>query len=201
MMDKKYTVSFEIEGPTAMFSRPDTGSSPISYPAPTKSALKSIFECVVFSKQAYFVPQRVEICSPVVYSKYTTNYGGPLRKSGTVNFQRFASVLENVCYKVYGTIESYEPPRSGENHKHKLQEIFMRRITAGQFFSTPFLGWKEFAPSYFGPLRDTTQVDQSINIIIPSMLKTMYSKPTQGTVAPSYLQNVKIEGGVLQYVE
>lgn len=200
-MSKKYTVSFEIAGPIAMFARPDTGSTPISYPAPTRSALKAIFECVAFSTQAYFVPVRVEICSPVVFSKYTTNYGGPLRKSGTVNFQLFATVLENVCYKVYGGIESYEPPRKGENTKHKLQEVFLRRLAAGQLFTTPFLGWKEFTPSYFGPLRETSHVDRAINIVIPSMLEAMYTRPTQGVVAPSYLQDVKIEGGVLQYVE
>lgn len=53
-----------------------------AYPAPTKSALKSMFECVVMSQEAYFEPQKVEICSPIVFHKYSTNYGGPLRKSG-----------------------------------------------------------------------------------------------------------------------
>ena len=43
MIEKAYPVSFEVEGPAAMFTRPDTGSSPVSYPAPTKSALKSMF--------------------------------------------------------------------------------------------------------------------------------------------------------------
>ena len=62
MYEKVYPVSFEIAGPAAMFTKPDTGSSPISYPAPTKSAQKSIFESVVMSKEAYFEPQRVEIC-------------------------------------------------------------------------------------------------------------------------------------------
>lgn len=200
-MSKQYKASFEIEGPAAMFSRPDTGSSPVSYPAPTPSALKSMFECVVFSREAYFVPDKIEVCSPVVFSKYTTSYRGPLRKSGTANFQRFATILENVCYKVYGTVESYKPPSAGTNPRHKLQEIFMRRLAQGQFFKTPFLGWKEFVPTYFGPLRDTTEVDPNINLIIPSMLETMYTRPTQGAVAPSYLQDVKIEGGILKYVE
>ncbi len=34
-MPKPYEVQFEIEGPAAMFARPDTGSTPISYPVPT----------------------------------------------------------------------------------------------------------------------------------------------------------------------
>lgn len=201
MIEKVYPVSFEVEGPAAMFTRPDTGSSPVSYPAPTKSALKSIFECVALSKNAYFEPQRVEICSPVFFHKYSTNYGGPLRKSGTVNFQLFATVLENVCYKVYGVILAYFPPQSGQNSQHQLQKVFMRRLSTGQFHTTPFLGWKEFVPTYFGPIRDTTTADKSINISIPSMLSTMYTRPTEGKVSPQFEQDVKIKGGVMFYAE
>ncbi len=201
MIEKVYSVAFEIAGPAAMFTRPDTGSAPVSYPAPTISALKSMFEAVTMSKQAYFEPQRVEICLPVVYHKYTTNYGGPLRKSGTVNFQLFATVLENVCYKVYGTIRAYAPPSSVANPQHQLQEVFMRRLHSGQLFFTPYLGWKEFTPSYFGPLRESTVVDESVNLLIPSMLATMYTRPTDGRVAPRFLQNVQIDKGVLVYAQ
>jgi CRISPR-associated protein Cas5d len=124
-----------------------------------------------------------------------------LRKSGTANFQLFATVLENVCYKVYGVILAYAPPRSGKNPQHQLQEVFMRRLSVGQFHTTPFLGWKEFVPTYFGPIRKTTDVDKSIYTAIPSMLNTMYSRPTDGAVSPKFAQNTKIEGGVLFYAE
>lgn len=201
MIEKVYQVTFEIAGPAAMFTRPDTGSSPVSYPAPTKSALKSIFECIVLSKEAYFEPRRVEICNPIVFHKYTTNYGGPLRKSGTGNFQIFSTVLENVCYKVYGVILSYLPPQEKSNPPHQLQEVFMRRLASGQLYSTPFLGWKEFVPTYFGPIRTDTFADTSINLTITSMLNTMYDKPTDGKVFPEFTQNVKIEEGILLYAE
>ena len=45
---KKYEISMEIEGPFAMWSRPDTGASPTSYPVPTWSAAKGIFESIAF---------------------------------------------------------------------------------------------------------------------------------------------------------
>lgn len=197
MVDKAYPVSFEIAGPAAMFTRPDTGSSPVSYPAPTKSALKSMFESVVMSKHAYFEPQKVEICAPIVFHKFTTNYGGPLRKRGTANFQLFSTILENVCYKVYGIVKAYASPRRGDNPQHRLQEVFQRRLSSGFLFSTPFLGLKEFTPSYFGPLRKHTAPDRSINLVIPSMLSTMYSRPTDGKVSPCFLQNVAIREGVM----
>jgi CRISPR-associated protein Cas5d len=199
MVEKEYPASFEIAGSAAMFTRPDTGSSPVSYPAPTKSALKSIFECVAISKEAYFEPQKVEICFPIVFHKYSTNYGGPLRKSGTPNFQRFATVLENVCYKVYGIVSAYRAPRHGNNPQHKLQEIFLRRLQTGQFYTTAFLGWKEFIPSYFGPLRENTTPDQSIDFNISSMLVTMYDRPTDGSLSPMFIRNVRVRRGVMFY--
>lgn len=201
MVEKAYPVSFEIAGPAAIFTRPDTGSSPISYPAPTKSALKSMFECVVMSREAYFEPQKVEICSPIIFHKYSTNYGGPLRKSGTVNFQLFATVLGNVCYKVHGIIRAYKAPRSGDNPQHRLQEVFLRRLSSCLLFTTPFLGLKEFTPSYFGQLRESTSADRSINLVIPSMLLTMYTRPTDGRVSPIFVQNVEIREGVMFYDE
>lgn len=39
-----YTIQMEIAGNTAMWTRPDTGDSPVSYPAPTYSAAKAIME-------------------------------------------------------------------------------------------------------------------------------------------------------------
>jgi len=47
LMKKSHTVQLEISGPTAMWTRPDTGSSPVSYVAPTFSAVKGIFESVL----------------------------------------------------------------------------------------------------------------------------------------------------------
>jgi CRISPR-associated protein Cas5d len=160
-----------------------------------------MFECVVMSKEAYFEPQKVEICFPIVFHKYSTNYGGPLRKSGTGNFQLFATVLENVCYKAHGIIRAYQAPYGGDNLRHKLQEIFLRRLEAGQFHTTAFLGWKEFTPSYFGPLRENTTADPSINLVIPSMLSIMYSRPTEGILSPVFVQNVGIRKGVMLYAQ
>jgi CRISPR-associated protein Cas5d len=39
-----YRVCFEASGPTALWTRPDTGDAPVSYPAPTYAAVKGIFE-------------------------------------------------------------------------------------------------------------------------------------------------------------
>ena len=100
-----YPVNMEIAGPTALFSRPDCGDSPASYPAPTYSAVKAMFESVLWGEAVEIVPQKVEICAPIQWHSYATNYGGPLRnpsniKAGT-NYQLYATVLVDVCYRLY----------------------------------------------------------------------------------------------------
>ena len=201
MIEKVYPVAFEVAGRHAMFTRPDTGAAPISYPAPTRTALKGMFESVAFSRDAYFEPEWVEICSPVVFQRYTTNYRGPFRKSGTVAFQDFSTILCDVCYKVYGNVIGLSPPTSSENPAHKLQEIFLRRLQKGQFYTTPFLGLKEFVPTYFGPLREETFADETINTQIASMLVGMYTSKISGKVSPQFAHDLRIRMGVLHFDE
>ncbi|PKM42448.1 MAG: CRISPR-associated protein Cas5 [Firmicutes bacterium HGW-Firmicutes-8] len=199
MNAKSYPVEFEVQGHAAMFTRPDTGSAPVSYPVPTFSALKGMFESVARIKSAYIRPIRVEICSPFIYHRYFNNCGGPLKKKGTRNFQLAATILTDVCYKVYGVVEEIYKAPFNNNHLHALQEIFLRRLKQGSFRYTPCLGWKEFVPSYFGPLRDSTNVDKSINLVVPSMLYSMFDKPENGRLHPIYKQDVKIVEGILNY--
>lgn len=73
---KPYSIALEISGPTAMWTRPDTGDAPVSYPVPTWSAAKGIFESIVRFDTVEIVPTKVEICSPIIYHNYVTNYGG-----------------------------------------------------------------------------------------------------------------------------
>ena len=84
-----YLVQLEVSGPIAMWARPDTGGAPSSYPAPSWSAAKGVLESIGFlaSGDAWLHPLRIEICrrrgapgGQVRYQRYTTNYGGPLRK-------------------------------------------------------------------------------------------------------------------------
>lgn len=111
-MEKAYEVSFEIAGPTAMWTRSDTGATPISYPVPPMVCRKGLFESISRLKNAVIIPTAVEICAPIVFHDYTTNYGGPLRKDESIrhgnSFQHKATVLINVCYRLYARIEDFK---------------------------------------------------------------------------------------------
>nr|WP_320956017.1 CRISPR-associated protein Cas5 [Enterocloster asparagiformis] len=200
MVNKRYEWAFEVAGPAASYARPDAGSSPISSAVPTRSAIIGMMTCVAFSREAYFWPERIELCAPPMYHRYTQNYNGPLRKS-QAPFQIMATVLINVDYKIYGTVKGYAPPTALHNPMHQLRDVFMRRLKSGLFYRTPSLGLSEFIPSYFGPLRDDTQVDRTINLEIPSLLDTMFDRPTDGQLSPTFMQNVKIVEGVLHFAE
>ena len=167
-------------------------------------------ESVLWLPTAVVVPTRVEVCAPIVYHTYTTNYGGPLRKSGTANFQLIATVLVNVCYRLYADVRMFEgaPDRLSTSARHWLrtncahayQEMFERRMSRGQWARTPCLGWQEFVPDYLGTFRTSvTQVQQDINLVLPSMLEHVFPRQNDPRRAPTYRQNVRVAKGVLTY--
>jgi CRISPR-associated Cas5-like protein len=67
---KSCPIQLEISGPTAMWTRPDTGSSPVSSVAPTFSAVKGIFEAVLRWKSVNVRPTKVEICAPACVGSF-----------------------------------------------------------------------------------------------------------------------------------
>lgn len=214
---KSYEVQFEISGPTAMWTRPDTGDTPVSYPVPTFSAAKGMFESICWLKSANVKPVKIEICAPLIFHTYSTNYGGPLRKNKIIkkgsSYQLLATVLINVCYRLFAKVESVDSemrqlserarrsPTLSRNGAHAYRDMFDRRLTRGQWYSIPCLGWKEFTPIYVGPFRDGTEVCRKINTVLPSMLQSVFSKPKFGKYKPTFKQNVAIKNGVLVYAE
>ena len=66
--------------------------------------MKGIFEAILRWKSVNVHPTRCELCAPVQFHRYATNYGGPLRAGDLVargargpSFQLFSVVLVNVC--------------------------------------------------------------------------------------------------------
>ena len=208
---KPYQVSLEIAGDTAMWTRPDTGDCPVSYPAPTYSAVQGIFEAVCWGPAVEIIPFKCEICRPLHFHGYSTNYNGPLKKSGTTGaYQFLATVLTDVCYRLYAYVypnhkkdglpeSALQWDKKTTSPGHAYAAIFERRLKRGQWFTLPCLGWKEFTPSYVGSFRDGTKVQADISIVLPSMLREVFPDGYNSKVGFTYDQNVQIECGVLTY--
>jgi CRISPR-associated protein Cas5, N-terminal domain len=210
-----YIIQIEIAGDTAMWTRPDTGDSPVSYPAPTYSAVKAIFESILWGPAVEIIPIKTEICTPIQFHSYYTNYGGPNRKAtnikkGTV-YQWNATVLVDVCYRLYAEAVPFREKeklpqkakawdRATTSPGHAYQDMFNRRLTRGQCYSIPSLGWREFTPSYFGAFRDHTRIMKELpSINIPSMLRQVFSKGYNSEVRYEFDTDVEIVNGVLLY--
>ncbi len=207
----------EIAGSTAMWTRPDSGDSPCSYPAPTYSAVRGLFESVLWGPAVLVIPRKVELCSVPQYHSYVTNYGGPLRSATAIrngnNYQLFATVLVDVCYRLYADVipnpEKGTMPqnalswdRKTTSPGHAYQAIFNRRLERGQSYATLSLGWSEFTPSYFGPIRKTTQVCEELaDIHIPSMLRGVFQNGYRSAFQAVYDTDLCIHKGVLAYPE
>jgi CRISPR-associated protein Cas5d len=218
-MAERYSIKFEISGPTAMWTRPDSGDCPVSYPAPTYSAVKGIIEAILFNQAVEVVPKKVEICAPIIFHTYNTNYGGPLRKpkvaKGGGSYQLLASVLVNPCYRMYADLRtSIAAKFTNEFSKrtlawlkkttsagHAYQDMFYRRLRRGQSHYVPCLGWKEFTPDYVGDFRVETNVSSDIEITLPSMLRQVFPNGLRSDVRFVYDQNVSITRGVIEYPE
>lgn len=64
---KPYSLQVEISGPTAAWTQPDTGSSPLSYVAPTFSSVIGIFEPVLRWKSVHVRPMKEAIWRRIGY--------------------------------------------------------------------------------------------------------------------------------------
>jgi CRISPR-associated protein Cas5d len=202
---RPYHVAVEIAGPAAIWVRPDSGASFTTYPAPTFSAAQGILDCVARWKTAYLEPQSVEICAPIQTLRYATNYGGPLRHpknfAGATGYQLYSTILIDVIYKIHAVARESGRAPGGNNQLHAVQELFERRLKQGKLYRTPCLGWSEFTPRYFGPLRESTRACTDLSMEIPSMLHRVFDHPQGGRYSPEYRQAVKIEEGVLLFAK
>lgn len=184
---KPYPIQLEISGPTALWTRPDTGSSPVSYVAPTFSAVKGIFESVLRWKSVNVRPTKVEICAPVQFHRYTTNYGGPLRASDAMNkgasFQFYTVVLVNVCYRLYAQAEFAGHHDGTTWPPHAYHDVFNRALEAIPSPPRPGRGLGEVSNlvSYCnGPFRPETRVCESENHELPTMLRMVFDPMQSG---------------------
>lgn len=206
----KYVLNLEVEGRLGMFADPSTGTNRESYPCPTYSATKGIFESVFFMPTVEVVPLWVEICSPTIWMPYFyKSNSSPLRKNNQIKSNNAQIIRESVlcdpCFKLCAVaVDNPDVEPSEEyaeiNQAHSYQEQFLRHLRHGWRRRHPALGRSEFLCSYWGPLRPETRPVREENHEIPSMLWSIHSEPVRGEeVRPKFALDVEIREGVLDY--
>ena len=151
-------------GDFACFSRPEMKVERYSYPCPTPSAARGVFEAVYFKPEFFWQVTRIELLSPPSYIALRRNevkdkisdravkrwMGGkapvePLWADATAGekgrTQRQTMALRNPKFRLSAQIV----PRPGHDRKQRaFDEQFVRRASRGKCFQQPYLGCREF---------------------------------------------------------
>lgn len=220
---KTYEIEMEIEGDMACFLSPEEGSEGGSYPIPPYSAVKGIFESILFLRHAEVIPYKIHVCRPIQYTDASfNNHVGHLRKRKLIkegNTQRIGRfVLFNVVYQFFATVRNHDNNYSKEskrhkyiNHAHSYQDQFNRRIKIGASGRNVHLGTSEYLPLYAGPIRKDENGNpinnplKEVSLYIPNILHHPFDKnmfANQYDVKPRFTYNgIRIDKGVALYAD
>jgi len=163
----------EVWGDFACFSRPELAVERYSYPCPTPSAARGVFEAIYFKPQFYWQVSRIELLTFPNYIALRRNEVKdkisesavkkwikgtaevePLFADGDKSLlgtdqkgrtQRQTMALKSPRYRLHAHIV----PRAGsEPEISAFNSQFVRRASQGKCFQQPYLGCREFVAFY-----------------------------------------------------
>lgn len=159
------SVSLEVWGDYACFSRPEMKVERVSYDVITPSAARGLIEAIMWHPGMRWVIDRIQVCSPIRFTNIRRNEvkdtisarnvrtamekgSGELYLSTQDSIQqRAAMVLKDVRYILDAHFELTDKAAPGDN-TGKFQEMTKRRIEKGQTYHQPCFGTREF-PAHF----------------------------------------------------
>lgn len=159
------SVSLEVWGDYALFTRPEMKVERVSYDVMTPSAARGILEAIFWHPGLRWVVDRIQVCSPIRFTNIRRNEvsekisarnaraameGGKgelfLATSDKIQ-QRASLLLQDVHYVIDAHFEMTEQASPGDN-PGKFQEMMRRRVEKGQFYHEPYFGCREY-PVHF----------------------------------------------------
>ena len=170
-------VRLYVEGPYALFTRPEGKAERISYDVPTPSACRGILEAIHWKPAITWSVDKIHVLKPITFDSIRRNEvseKGPsartiraAAKSGEplsllvekARQQRASLALKDVAYVIEAHFE-LTPKAGPEDNEGKHSDIFRRRARNGECFQQPCLGCREF-PAYFSLLKEGQEVPRS----------------------------------------
>ena len=152
----------EISGEFACFTRPEMKVERVSYDVITPSAVRAVFESILWKPAIRWQPEKVEVLAPIRWTTIRRNEVGSKISTANVRSamqrgvgamalyveeerqQRASLLLRDVCYRVTASFALTERAGEGDNLR-KFAEMFERRAAKGQCINQPYLGCREFA--------------------------------------------------------
>lgn len=219
--------TLDVRGDLACWSRPELSVERFSYPCPTPSGARGIFDCVYLKPEQFrWQIDQIEILKPVSYMPLRRNEvkekvnaasvekwmdgrepvepiwadgdRGMLGTDEKGRTQRQTMALRDVRYRLYAHIR----PWSGyQEQLTSLEAQFLRRAKAGKCFSQPCFGQREFV-AYFRLADDCPDwpLPVPFDQDVGWMLYDVFdlSRPGKNTDAPAIsLFRARIKQGVL----
>ncbi len=159
----------EVWGDFACFSRPELAVERYSYPCPTPSAARGVFDAIYFKPEFYWQVTRIDLLNPPSYIALRRNEvkdkisetmvkrwmkgdasPEPLLADADQSLtgsdqkgrtQRQTMALRQPRYRLHAQIV---PKRKGNSAQNSCDSQFVRRAKQGKCFQQPYLGCKEF---------------------------------------------------------
>lgn len=159
------SISLEVWGDYACFSRPEMKVERVSYDVITPSAARGLIEAIFWHPGLRWVIDRIQVCAPIRFTNIRRNEVKDVILCSKVKTameqgkgelylatpdsiqQRAAMVLKDVRYVIDAHFELTDKAAPGDN-AGKFQEMTRRRIEKGQFYHQPCFGVREF-PAHF----------------------------------------------------
>lgn len=160
------SISVEVWGEYALFSRPELKTERVSYDVMTPSAARGLLDAVLWHPGMKWIVDSIHVCAPIRFTNIRRNEvkdtvsarkaqsvmekGGELYLATPESIQqRAAMVLRDVHYVIDAHFEMTQRASLTDN-PGKFQEMMRRRVEKGQFYHQPCFGVREF-PAHFKP--------------------------------------------------
>lgn len=163
------SISVEVWGDYACFSRPELKTERVSYDVMTPSAARGLLDAIYWHPGMRWVVDRIHVCAPIRFTNIRRNEVKDIisarnakaaMESGEEIYlatsesiqQRAAMVLRDVRYVIDAHFEMTGRATATDN-PGKFQDIMRRRVEKGQFYHQPCFGVREF-PAQFKPCKE-----------------------------------------------
>lgn len=158
------SISVEVWGDYALFSRPEMKTERVSYDVMTPSAARGLLESVFWHPGLKWVVDRIHVCAPIRFTNIRRNEVKDtisarkmqtLMEKGSEAYlatpesiqQRAAMVLRDVHYVIDAHFDMTMRASPTDN-PGKFQEMMRRRVEKGQCYHQPYFGAREFPVNF-----------------------------------------------------
>lgn len=160
------SVTVEVWGEYACFSRPEMKVERVSYDVMTPSSARGLLEAIYWHPGIKWVIERIYVLNPIAFtnirrnevkSKISASTVKTLMLGGTAKDylntsediqQRAAMILRDVHYVIEAHFELVHDKMAPTDNEGKFCDIMRRRLEKGQCYHQPCFGTREFPAAF-----------------------------------------------------